>query len=160
MLDILDALVVESTRSPVALARIVDVTGSSPRAVGSALVVTSAGAVHGSLSSGCVEAAVVAVAADVIATGESSLERFGRSDLEPFAAGPACGGEIEVLIERIDDPAVFVELRSRVAARTACALLTTVDTPTLRTVLGAADDGSPRRIRLRSVGRTPGCPDG
>ncbi len=87
---------------------------------------------------------MVAVAADVIATGESSLERFGRSDLEPFAAGPACGGEIEVLIERIDDPAVFVELRSRVAARTACALLTTVDTPTLRTVLGAADDGHVR----------------
>ncbi|GAA1457435.1 XdhC family protein [Williamsia maris] len=139
MLDILDALVVESTRSPVALARIVGVTGSSPRTVGSALMVTADGDVVGSLSSGCVEAAVVAAAADVIATGEPSFERFGGSDIDPFAVGLTCGGEIEVLIERVDGPGVLVDLRSRIDARTPCALVTTVGAPTLRTVLAGSD---------------------
>lgn len=139
MLDILDALVVESTRSPVALARIVGVTGSSPRTVGSALMVTGRGDVIGSLSSGCVEAAVIAAATDVIATGEPSFERFGGSDIDPFAVGLTCGGEIEVLVERVDDPAVLVDLRARIDARTACALVTTVDTPTRRTVLTIGD---------------------
>ncbi|GGF09003.1 XdhC family protein [Williamsia phyllosphaerae] len=143
MLDILDALVVESTRSPVALARIVGVTGSSPRTVGSALMVTAAGDVIGSLSSGCVEAAVIAVAADVIATGEPSFERFGGSDIDPLAVGLTCGGEIEVLVERVDDPAVLVDLRDRIAARTPCALVTTIAVPTSRTVLCAGDTGEP-----------------
>ncbi|MBJ7288296.1 XdhC/CoxI family protein [Williamsia sp.] len=143
MLDILDALVVGSTRSPVALARIVGVTGSSPRTVGSALVVTGDGDVVGSLSSGCVEAAVVAAAVDVIATGEPSFERFGGSDIDPFAVGLTCGGEIEVLIERVDDPSVFLDLRARIAARTPCALVTTVGAPTLRTVLTTAQRYEP-----------------
>ena len=143
MLDILDALVVESARSPVALARIVDVTGSSPRMVGSALMVTAGGDVVGSLSSGCVEAEIVAAAVDVIASGEPSFERFGGSDIDPFAAGLACGGEIEVFIERVDDPAVLADLRGLIEARTPCALVTTVDAPTLRTVLTTADDREP-----------------
>ena len=72
---LLDAL----DRAPVALARIVDRTGSGPRDTGSAMAVTASGTVLGSLSGGCLEAAVVATAEQVLADRGSALERFAAS---------------------------------------------------------------------------------
>lgn len=97
----LPQLIERVRQGPVALARVVAVTGAGPRAVGAAMVVTGSGEVIGSLSGGCVEAAVFESAMTVIETGEAVLERFGIADPEGFAVGLTCGGEMEVFIERL-----------------------------------------------------------
>lgn len=86
----------------VALARVVGVTGSSPRGPGAAMAVSEDGEVAGSVSGGCVEGAVVAEALDVLATGRPRLCTFGYSDDEAFAVGLTCGGAIRIFVEPFD----------------------------------------------------------
>lgn len=86
---------------PVALATVVETWGSSPRPVGSHLLIASDGAFEGSVSGGCVEADVIAEAQDVIADGQPRLLEFGVSDQRAWQVGLSCGGRIRVLVERI-----------------------------------------------------------
>ena len=85
----------------VALATVVKTWGSSPRAVGSQLVVDDTGAFEGSVSGGCIEGAVVMEAQDAIADGKPRLLDFGVSDEEAWEVGLACGGSIEVFVEKL-----------------------------------------------------------
>jgi len=86
----------------VAIATVVSTWGSSPRAVGSQLVVNSDGAFLGSVSGGCIEGAVVTEAMDAMADGKPRLLDFGVSDSEAWEVGLACGGKVEVFVERVD----------------------------------------------------------
>jgi xanthine/CO dehydrogenase XdhC/CoxF family maturation factor len=86
----------------VALATVVETCGSSPRPVGSNLVIADDGSFEGSVSGGCVESAVVSAAQDVISGGESVLMEFGYSDADAWEVGLACGGQIQVFLERIE----------------------------------------------------------
>ena len=86
----------------VAIATVVSTWGSSPRAVGSQLVVNSDGAFVGSVSGGCIEGAVVTEALDAMADGKPRLLDFGVSDAQAWEVGLACGGKVEVFVERVD----------------------------------------------------------
>ena len=86
----------------VALATVVETGGSSPRPVGSNLVVAADGAFEGSVSGGCVESGVVSAAQDVIASGDSIVMDFGYTDAEAWDVGLACGGSIQVFVERLE----------------------------------------------------------
>jgi len=86
----------------IALATVVETSGSSPRPVGSNLVVDADGNFEGSVSGGCVESAVVAAAQDVIAIGAPALMDFGYSDADAWQVGLACGGKIRIYLERIE----------------------------------------------------------
>ena len=86
----------------VALATVVSTWGSSPRPVGSHLVIDGNGAFEGSVSGGCVEGAVIRAAQQVIATGERQMLEFGVTDDEAWEVGLACGGQIEVLVVRVE----------------------------------------------------------
>ncbi|MUM18529.1 XdhC family protein [Mycobacterium sp. CBMA271] len=98
MRDVLgDMLALLESGDAVALARVVEVSGAAPREPGAAMIVTGDGAVIGSLSGGCVEAAVIETAREVLETGLSVSERFGIDD--GIAPGLTCGGEIEVVTE-------------------------------------------------------------
>ena len=48
------------------------------------------------------EGAVITAAKDVIATGRQQLLEFGVTDDEAWEVGLACGGQIEVLVERVE----------------------------------------------------------
>ena len=85
----------------VALATVVSTWGSAPRAVGSQLVVDDAGAFEGSVSGGCIEGAVVVEARRTIEDGAPRLLDFGVSDEEAWEVGLACGGSIEVFVEKL-----------------------------------------------------------
>ena len=87
---------------PVAIARVVDLDGSGPRAPGAAMAVNERGEVVGSVSGGCVEGAVVTEALQVLETGERKIVSFGYSDDEAFAVGLTCGGTIHLFIEPLD----------------------------------------------------------
>jgi xanthine/CO dehydrogenase XdhC/CoxF family maturation factor len=87
---------------PVALATVVQTWGSSPRPAGSNLVIAADGAFEGSVSGGCVEGAVIHAAKEVIENGQSRLLEFGVTDDEAWEVGLACGGQIEIFVERIE----------------------------------------------------------
>jgi xanthine/CO dehydrogenase XdhC/CoxF family maturation factor len=86
----------------VAVATVVETWGSAPRPVGSHLVVDGDGNFEGSVSGGCVETAVVAEAADVIAAGRPKLIEFGVSDETAWQVGLSCGGRITVYVEPVE----------------------------------------------------------
>jgi xanthine dehydrogenase accessory factor len=100
LLDELDRWRAEGV--PVALARVVDLDGSGPRAPGAAMAVNERGEVIGSVSGGCVEGAVVTEALEVLRSGERKVVTFGYSDDEAFAVGLTCGGTIHLFLEPLD----------------------------------------------------------
>ena len=85
----------------VALATVVSTWGSSPRPVGSRLAIDSDGQMSGSVSGGCVEGAVVEVALEIIQTGKSRLLEFGVSDERAWEVGLACGGRVQIFVEKL-----------------------------------------------------------
>ncbi|WP_326680004.1 XdhC family protein [Streptomyces sp. NBC_01237] len=84
--------------TPFALATVVAVHGSAPRAPGAVMAVSADGAVLGSVSGGCVESDVFEVAGEVLASGRPQLRSYGISDDEALGVGLTCGGSIEVLV--------------------------------------------------------------
>jgi hypothetical protein len=85
----------------VALATVTSTWGSALRPVGSQLAVNGKGAFVGSVSGGCVEAAVVGEALAAIADGKARRLSYGVSDERAWEVGLACGGRIEIYVERI-----------------------------------------------------------
>jgi xanthine/CO dehydrogenase XdhC/CoxF family maturation factor len=86
----------------VALATVISTWGSSPRPVGSQLVVGAGGEIVGSVSGGCIEGAVVTEALEIIAEGKPRLLEYGVTNAEAWDVGLACGGTIRVFIERLE----------------------------------------------------------
>jgi len=91
-----------------AVATVIAVTGSAPRAPGTSMAVAENGEVLGSVSGGCVEGAVYELCRDVIVSGTAVRETFGYSDDTAFAVGLTCGGTIEVFV-RTQPPADVLE---------------------------------------------------
>ncbi len=85
----------------VALATVLETWGSSPRPVGSHLVIDDKGNFEGSVSGGCVEGSVITEALDVIADGQSRLLEFGVADETAWEVGLSCGGSIRIFVEKI-----------------------------------------------------------
>lgn len=73
--------------------------GSAPRPEGAILLATADGRIAGSVSGGCVEAAVVVDIDEVRGTGRARVIEYGFSDEVARDAGLACGGRIDVLVE-------------------------------------------------------------
>lgn len=85
----------------VALATVVKTWGSAPRPAGSQVAVREDGSFVGSVSGGCVEGAVIAEALDAIGDGKPRLLAFGVSNEQAWSVGLACGGQIEIFVERV-----------------------------------------------------------
>jgi xanthine/CO dehydrogenase XdhC/CoxF family maturation factor len=85
----------------VALATVVRTWGSSPRPAGSKLAVNERGEFVGSVSGGCIEAAVIHDALEVMVSGTSRILQFGVSDETAWDIGLACGGKVEVFVEAV-----------------------------------------------------------
>ncbi|HEY0830357.1 MAG TPA: XdhC/CoxI family protein [Candidatus Dormibacteraeota bacterium] len=83
----------------VAIATVIDTWGSSPRPLGSKMLVTRSGKMAGSVSNGCIEGAVFEEAQKVLKSGAPKVAAFGVADDVAFEVGLACGGHIEVFIQ-------------------------------------------------------------
>ncbi len=90
------------TGKSVAIATVVNTWGSSPRPIGSQLVVNQDRDFIGSVSGGCIEGAVIEEAFKVMDSGAPSLLEFGVTDEMAWEVGLACGGTVEVFVERLD----------------------------------------------------------
>ena len=79
-----------------ALATILDSQGSSPRHVGTSMLVKKDGSIAGTIGGGPLEAAVINNSIEVLAAGRARLMDFDSREL-----GMMCGGGGLVLIERV-----------------------------------------------------------
>jgi xanthine dehydrogenase accessory factor len=115
----------------VAVGTVVRTWSSAPRSPGAAMLVGPGGEAVGSVSGGCVEAAVYDVAERVLAGESPSLEHYGVSDDEAFAVGLTCGGTIDVFVEAIDKDSFpgLKTLVDNIAERRPVAVATVVDGP-------------------------------
>jgi xanthine dehydrogenase accessory factor len=66
------------------------------------MAVNDKGEVSGAVSGGCVEGAVVEVAAEVLRERRPRLLHFGIADSEAWDVGLPCGGEIDVFVEEYE----------------------------------------------------------
>ncbi len=85
----------------VALATVVTTWGSSPRPVGSQLAVDGEGKFLGSVSGGCIEGAVIKEAIAAIGDGKPRLLDFGVTNEQAWEVGLACGGKVQVFVEKL-----------------------------------------------------------
>ena len=86
----------------VVLATVIQTWGSSPRQVGSRMIVNEKGDFSGSVSGGCVESAVVSECLSLIKDNNPCKKiEFKVSNESAWEVGLACGGEIAVYIEQI-----------------------------------------------------------
>jgi xanthine dehydrogenase accessory factor len=86
----------------IALAMVVGVKRSAPRAPGAKMAITGHGEIAGGVSGGCVEGAVVEIAEGVIRGDGPQLVHFGIADSEAWEVGLPCGGEIDVWVQRYE----------------------------------------------------------
>ncbi len=86
----------------VVLATVIQTWGSSPRAVGSRMIVNDKGDFSGSVSGGCIETAVVRECINLIKENKLFKKiEFKVSNKSAWEVGLACGGEIAIFIEEI-----------------------------------------------------------
>jgi len=92
-----------SIKRKVVLATVIQTWGSSPRPIGSRMIVNDKGDFSGSVSGGCVETAVVRECIDLIKknTPFKKIE-FKISNKSAWEVGLACGGEIAIFLEQIN----------------------------------------------------------
>ena len=86
----------------VSLATVISTWGSSPRPIGSQLIANKDGDFEGSVSGGCIEGAVIEAAIKSINTGIPDTLNFEVSDEEAWEVGLACGGTVQVYVEKVD----------------------------------------------------------
>ena len=87
----------------VVLATVIQTWGSSPRQIGSRMIINDKGDFSGSVSGGCVETAVVRESLDLIKKKKSFKKiEFKVSDENAWEVGLACGGEIAIFLEQIN----------------------------------------------------------
>jgi len=97
----------------VALATVIETWGSAPRRVGAKMALANGSKIAGSVSGGCVEGAVYETGVTVLREGIPQLLHFGVADETAWDVGLACGGTIDVFVEKLD-PSVYANLRDLV----------------------------------------------
>lgn len=114
-------------KKSIALARVIQTWGSSPRPVGSCMLISSDLEMAGSVSGGCVEGAVLKEAKTVFESGVGKKLSYGVTDDEAWAVGLSCGGKIQVFIQPWGLDAelqLFDDLQQNLSSNAGCILIT------------------------------------
>ena len=87
----------------VVLATVIQTWGSSPRQIGSRMIVNEKGDFSGSVSGGCVESSVIEESLQLI-KGNMQFKKMELkvSNENAWEVGLACGGEIIIYLEQIN----------------------------------------------------------
>ena len=87
----------------VVLATVIQTWGSSPRPIGSRMIINDKGDFSGSVSGGCVETVVVRECLALIKEKKPFKKiEFKVSNESAWEIGLACGGEIAIFLEQIN----------------------------------------------------------
>ena len=130
---------------PIAIATVVETWGSAPRPAGGKLGLTADGRIAGSVSGGCVENAVVEAGRKTLSSGTPQLLHYGVSDDTAWSVGLACGGSLDVFVERLD-PEIFAAVADALHRQKPVAVATVIRGPagTFGKKLALLEDGSVR----------------
>jgi len=91
-----------SSKQKIVLATVVQTWGSSPRQIGSKMIVNEKGDFSGSVSGGCVESSVVRECLKLLKEKKSFKKiEFKVSNESAWEVGLACGGEIAIFLEQV-----------------------------------------------------------
>ena len=136
-------------KKPFAIARVIQTWGSSPRPVGSALIISADGEMAGSVSGGCVEGSVVKEAKQIISIAEGKRLSYGVSDDEAWAVGLTCGGKVQIYLQTYPSSDsvqsnVWTTLQKFLSENKSCVLIT------------ALTDGESRNTLIDSRGKVLG----
>jgi xanthine dehydrogenase accessory factor len=131
----------------VGMGTVVGTWRSAPRQPGAAMLVGPDDSAVGSVSGGCVESAVYALAQEVINDGHPVLQRYGVSDNDAFAVGLTCGGILDVFIEKVSQQTFpeLADIAADIEAGRSVALATVVEHPDstrlgMRMIIRPAED--------------------
>ena len=92
-----------SSKQNVVVATVIQTWGSSPRQVGSRMIVNDKGDFSVAVSGGCVETAVVRECLGLLKEKKSFKKiEFKVSNESAWKVGLACGGEIAIFLEQIN----------------------------------------------------------
>ena len=92
-----------NSNQKVVIATVIQTWGSSPRQVGSRMIVNQHGDFSGSVSGGCVESAVVKECLGLIRNNKICKKiEFKVSNESAWELGLACGGEIAIFLEQVN----------------------------------------------------------
>jgi xanthine dehydrogenase accessory factor len=110
MADIYEEMVrIRGEGDKAALATVVKVKGSTPRSVGSKMLIRSDGSILGTIGGGCLEASVWEAAMEVIREEAPKVLDFDLTGKNETPEGLICGGTMQVLIEPIiSQPTVYI----------------------------------------------------
>jgi len=87
----------------VVLATVIQTWGSSPRQIGSRMIVNEKGDFSGSVSGGCVESNVIRECIELIKNNNPFKKiEFKVSNESAWNIGLTCGGEVTIYIEQIN----------------------------------------------------------
>lgn len=113
-----------------ATATVIKTWGSSPRPIGSTMLISEDMEMAGSVSGGCVEGAVVKASMDLIAGGTSQRLAYGVTDEDAWGVGLSCGGKMQVFAERFlafderaEEKAAWQRLSACLSDNKACILV-------------------------------------
>ncbi len=125
----------------VAVALLVEVLASAPFDVGAMMLIDDSGRIEGSVTGGCVEAAVAEVAQRVLQGDPPRVLTFGISDELAGDAGLMCGGTVRIFVAEVGSRSVGTITAALEAAREGrdMALATLLDGDAAGGVLGIVD---------------------
>ncbi len=87
----------------VILATVIQTWGSSPRPIGSKMIINDKGDFSGSVTGGCVETAVVRESLNLLKENKNFKKiEFKVSNESAWEFGLACGGEVSIFLEQIN----------------------------------------------------------
>ncbi|MFK7771622.1 MAG: XdhC family protein [Saprospiraceae bacterium] len=122
----------KSINKKFAIATVTKTWGSSPRPIGSSMIISEDMEMAGSVSGGCVEGAVVKSALPLLKNGEGKQLLFGVTNDEAWEVGLSCGGKIEVYVEPFlgenkDEKLIWEKLVDCLENNQGCVLMTRLE---------------------------------
>jgi len=139
----------------VAIATVMETWGSSPRPAGSQLAVNENGDFAGSVSAGCVESTVITCAQRVLAGGPPEILELGIDDGMAWDVGLSCGGQIAILVERLEPDSDWLDALLEARGRSEpIVLATNLRDGEQQLFKGVRTDGdAPARTKLEASAR-------
>jgi xanthine dehydrogenase accessory factor len=134
---------------PVAVATVIRTWGSAPRPAGSRMAISQSGKIAGSVSGGCLEGDVFEQAQAILNGKPPQLFHYGVSDDLAWTVGLSCGGEVDVLVEPLNQ--VHRDLMAALEAERPVVLKTELGgSPGARQLLSPADPDVPQLLDRES----------